>query len=97
MTIDKKTIDHVARLARLTIDSGDARWSQNLTAIFAWIAQLEDVDTTNVEPLYSMADHTLQAEADEQSEGDCRPAVLEESPQKSDGFFIVPTSIERSD
>ncbi|MBC6444674.1 MAG: Asp-tRNA(Asn)/Glu-tRNA(Gln) amidotransferase subunit GatC [Alphaproteobacteria bacterium GM202ARS2] len=97
MTIDKKTIDDVARLARLTIDSNDTHWAQNLTAIFEWIAQLEQVNTDGVEPLYSMADHTLQAEPDERSDGGCRDAVLKESPQQSDGFFIVPTVIERSD
>lgn len=74
MDIDIKTIEKVARLARLKLNSSEITSMQNsLNGILTWIDQLSEVDTDNVLPLANvtldqmpirddMVNHTLSAQ-----------------------------------
>mgnify|MGYP003694305145 CR=1 FL=1 len=65
MSLDKDTVARIAPLARLKVaDEELAPLAGELSGIFAWIEQLNEVDTRNVEPLSSVSDVTLPMRAD---------------------------------
>ena len=54
MALDKDTVARIARLARLKVpDEELGALAGELSGIFAWIEQLNEVDTAGVEPLSS--------------------------------------------
>lgn len=51
MSKEEINIDHVARLASLRLDQGEAQQLKGeLEQILAYMKELDEVDTTNVEP-----------------------------------------------
>ncbi|HEY8272372.1 MAG TPA: Asp-tRNA(Asn)/Glu-tRNA(Gln) amidotransferase subunit GatC [Pseudobdellovibrionaceae bacterium] len=55
--IDKKTIEHIAKLARLEITEDEAtEYSQQLGKAMAHFEQISKVDTTGIEPLVTPAE-----------------------------------------
>ena len=57
MSLDKDTVARIARLARLKVPDDElAPLADELSGIFAWIEQLNEVDTKNVEPMSSVSD-----------------------------------------
>ncbi len=74
MSLDKDTVARIARLARLKVpDEELAPLAGELSGIFAWIEQLNEVDTKNVEPMSSVSDVTLPMRADKVTEAVSRP------------------------
>ena len=62
MSLDKDTVARIARLARLKVPEEElAPLAGELLGIFAWIEQLNEVDTNNIEPMSSVSDVTLPA------------------------------------
>ena len=56
MTIDLKTVKHISKLSRISIDEEKAKkLSKDLNSIFKFIEKLNELDTKNVEPLTSIA------------------------------------------
>ena len=52
MALEASQVEKIAHLARLGIETGDApEYARNLSAILAFVEQLNRVDTTGVEPL----------------------------------------------
>lgn len=51
MTIDKQTIEHLAKLSRLRLNEEElALYSKNLEEIIEYADSLQTVDTTGIEP-----------------------------------------------
>ncbi len=66
MTIDLKTVKHISKLSRISIDDDKAKKLKNdLNSIFAFIEKLNQLDTSKTEPLTSIAETTLQLRKDE--------------------------------
>jgi aspartyl-tRNA(Asn)/glutamyl-tRNA(Gln) amidotransferase subunit C len=95
MSIDKKKIKHVSKLARILVDDNkiDAL-TKDLSSIFKFIEQLNELNTDNIEPLTSILNEPLRLRKDEINDGKIREKILENSPQKNDEFFVVPKVIE---
>ena len=56
MTIDPKTIKHISKLSRISVDDAKAdKLAEDLNSIFDFIEKLNELDTSNVEPLTSVA------------------------------------------
>ena len=52
MSIDKDKIKHISKLARISIDSKkSASLAKDVTSIFKFIEQLNELNTDKVEPL----------------------------------------------
>ena len=52
MSIDLKTVKHISKLSRISIDDQKAKkLEKDLNAIFKWIEQLNQLNTDKVEPL----------------------------------------------
>jgi aspartyl/glutamyl-tRNA(Asn/Gln) amidotransferase C subunit len=77
MSLDKDTVARIARLARLKVpDEELAPLADELSGIFAWIEQLNEVDTKNVEPMSSVSDVTLPQREDKVTDGGIAEDVL---------------------
>ena len=105
MALDKDTVARIARLARLKVpDEELAPLAGELSGIFAWIEQLSEVDTSNVEQLSSVSDLTLPIRADKVTDGGIAAKVLANAPdgavyidpsdKNAGGFFTVPKVVE---
>ncbi len=95
MLLDKATVAHIAKLARIEVSEADLEaLSSELSGILKWIEQLSEVDTDGVEPMTSAVQMTLRRRVDEVTDGDCRDKVLANVPVDADGFFAVPKVIE---
>ena len=52
MQVDEATVRRIARLARIKISDVEAKGlEKELSGILDWVAQLDEVDTSNVEPM----------------------------------------------
>ena len=66
MTIDLKTIKHISKLSRISVDEKKAKkLAGDLNSIFDFIEKLNELDTNKVEPLTSIAETTLKFRTDE--------------------------------
>jgi len=105
MSLDKDTVARIARLARLKVPEEElVPLAAELSGIFAWIEQLNEVDTANVEPLASVSDVTLPMRDDKVTDGGIAEKVLANAPggavyidptdRNAGGFFTVPKVVE---
>ena len=95
MTIDLKTIKHISKLSRISVDDEKAKkLAGDMNSIFNFIEKLNELDTDNVEPLTSIAETTLKLRADEVKSGNIREQVLKNSPNENEDFFVVPRVVE---
>ena len=95
MSIDKDKIKHVSKLARISIDEKKIdSLTKDLSSIFKFIKQLNDLNTDKVEPLSSILNEPLRSRKDEVNDGKISERILENSPKKNEEFFVVPKVIE---
>lgn len=96
MSLSLDKVRKVARLARLKLDEGqEKRFLQDLSKTFAWIDELQELDTGGVEPMYNVHDASCPVFEDDISEGNNVDKVLANSPVKPiQNFYRVPKVIE---
>ena len=95
MTIDLKTIKHISKLSRISVDDEKAKkLAGDMNSIFDFIEKLKELDTDNVEPLTSVAETSLKLRVDEVKSGNIREQVLKNSPDENEDFFVVPRVVE---
>ena len=95
MTIDLKTIKHISKLSRISVDDEKAKkLAGDMNSIFDFIEKLKELNTDNVEPLTSVAETTLKLRVDEVKSGNIREQVLKNSPDENEDFFVVPRVVE---
>jgi aspartyl-tRNA(Asn)/glutamyl-tRNA(Gln) amidotransferase subunit C len=95
MAIDRKTVEHVARLARLQLTGEELdRYGKQLGAILDYIAKLEKLDVSGAEPLVHPAESANVFRDDVPAPSLPRPEALKNAPEKTDDFFIVPKVVE---
>ena len=95
MTIDLKTVKHISKLSRISIDDNKAKkLEKDLNSIFYFIEKLNELDTKNTEPLTSIAKTTLKLRKDEIKSENIREDILKNSPDKNKDFFVVPKVVE---
>ena len=57
MGIDLKTVKHISKLARISVNDEKAKkLEKDLNSIFKWFEQLNELNTDKVEPLTSIAE-----------------------------------------
>jgi aspartyl-tRNA(Asn)/glutamyl-tRNA(Gln) amidotransferase subunit C len=95
MTIDLKTIKHISKLSRISVDDAKAdKLAGDLNSIFNFIEKLNELNTDNVEPLTSVAETTLKLRTDEVKSENIRDQILKNSPEENEDFFVVPRVVE---
>ena len=95
MTIDLKTIKHISKLSRISVDDAKAnKLAGDLNSIFDFIEKLNELNTDNVEPLTSVSETTLKLRSDEVKSKNIRDQILKNSPEDNEDFFVVPRVVE---
>ena len=95
MTIDLKTVKHISKLSRISIEEEKAkRLTNDLNSIFKFIEKLNELDTSKTEPLTSVAETTLKLRKDKIESKNIREDILKNSPDENKDFFVVPKVVE---
>ena len=95
MSIDIKTVQRVANLARINFAQDELLLlSKELSNILEFMKQLNEVDVENVVPLTSVTPMELNLRIDKVDDGGKVNDILLNAPQHSEGFFAVPKVIE---
>ena len=95
MTIDLKTVKKISKLARISVDDEKAKkLESDLNSIFKFIEKLNELDTSKIQPLTSIAETTLPLRKDEIKSKNIRDQILKNSPEENKDFFVVPKVVE---
>lgn len=95
MTIDIDTARRVAKLARIAVAEADlAAVAGELSGILGFMAQLNEVDVTGIEPMTSVTPMRLKRRADVVTDGGYPAQILANAPDAREGFFAVPKVVE---
>jgi aspartyl-tRNA(Asn)/glutamyl-tRNA(Gln) amidotransferase subunit C len=95
MTIDLKTIKHISKLSRISVNDEKAKkLVGDMNSIFDFIEKLKELNTDNIKPLTSVAEIILKLRVDEVKSGNIKEQVLKNSPDENEDFFVVPRVVE---
>jgi aspartyl-tRNA(Asn)/glutamyl-tRNA(Gln) amidotransferase subunit C len=95
MALDKAVVAHIAALARIRLPEAELEpLAHELSHILTWVEQLNEVDTSGVAPMTSVAATFLPMRDDEVTDGGCREDILGNAPCSARGFFVVPKVVE---
>ena len=93
--MQRDDVRRVAELARLSLSDEDAdRMAQQLTAVLAFVAQLDSLDLEGCEPsVFAPEDRPGRPDKPNGRRLDADTATAN-APESADGFFIVPPVVE---
>lgn len=95
MQVDEATVRRIARLARIKITDEEARGLEGeLSGILNWVEQLNEVDTSGVEPMTRVVPIALKQREDVVDDGEIADDVTGNAPVREDHFFVVPKVVE---
>ena len=95
MSIDKDTVKHIAKLAKIALDEKKINsLSKDLSSIMKFIEKLNELNTDKINPLTSIINASLRTRKDEIKDGKIRDQILKNSPDKNEEFFVVPKVVE---
>ncbi len=95
MSIDLKTIKHISKLSRISVDEKRAeKLADDLNSIFEFIEKLNELKTDDVKPLTSITETTLKFRSDEIKSKNIREQIIKNSPEDNEDYFVVPKVIE---
>ncbi|MDZ4740615.1 MAG: Asp-tRNA(Asn)/Glu-tRNA(Gln) amidotransferase subunit GatC [Alphaproteobacteria bacterium] len=95
MSVDKDTVRRVAKLARIAFPEERLEpMAGELNRLLAWVEQLNEVDTSSVEPMTSVVQMRLKMRDDVVSDGGQAEAVTKNAPLGEDHYFAVPKVVE---
>jgi aspartyl-tRNA(Asn)/glutamyl-tRNA(Gln) amidotransferase subunit C len=93
--IQKKDVEHVARLARLALSDAELeKMREQLNGILAYIEKLNALDTQGVEPTSHAVPMVNVMRDDEERPCLPRDEALANAPDRAGEFFRVPRIIE---
>jgi len=95
MKISQKDVEHVARLARLTLEARELDMiTGQMDEILGYVDKLNELDTTDVEPTAHAVPMTNAFRSDELNPPIGLDRAMQNAPASVDGCFTVPKVIE---
>ena len=95
MTLKSDDVRSIAQLARLHIDDDSVdRYVDDLSSILTLVDQMNQVDSSGVEPLANPLDASQRLRSDEVTESNQRDHFQQIAPDVADGYYRVPRVIE---
>ncbi|GAA4412563.1 Asp-tRNA(Asn)/Glu-tRNA(Gln) amidotransferase subunit GatC [Nibrella viscosa] len=95
MKVDHDTLQKIAHLARLDVrPEEEAALLDSLNEVLTWMEQLNELDTTGVEPLTHISDEQNVMRDDVVGRHLPREQALSNAPQQDGTFFQVPKVLE---
>ena len=89
--ISKEDTKHVAKLARLELSEQEIdKFADQLGNILQYVEQMNEIDTTNVQPMAHPFDIVNVMREDEVYYENTKEELLKNAPEEEDGFFKVP-------
>lgn len=89
--IDKKTIEHIAKLARLEVTEQEANmYSQQLSKVLEYFEQIAKIDTSGVEPLVTPSEIESFWREDINRAEFTAEEMTQNAPSKAGNLFKVP-------
>lgn len=96
MSIDKKTVQKLATLAKLEFDeTAEISIQTDLTRMLNFVNKLNEVDTNGIEPLVYMLDEKPTLREDVVVQTITQQEALKNAPNKDTDFIKVPKVIKR--
>ena len=93
--MDRETVRTICYLARLEIDQDKSKKIQkDLETIIDLIGNLQSIDTSNVNPLYSPLEMTAFKHEDLVSSDNKKNKFLENAAESNEDYFLVPRVVE---
>lgn len=95
MSVSKKDVDYVADLAHLELTEEESESLVNdMNQILDYMTTLEEVDTSDVEPLEHVIDLEYRLRDDQAKEPLSHEEALKNAPDADTDYFRVPRVIE---
>ena len=95
MSIDNSIVKKISKLSKLKIRSdSEGKMAEELNNILNWVESLQEVNTEEIEPLLSVLNEKMPLRDDEVVMDDNQGDILNNSPEKKSGFFVVPKVVE---
>ena len=93
--MDKKTVTTISYLSRLKIDGEkEEKITNDLANIIKFVDQLNDIDTSDVEPLTNPLEKTAKTRDDIVTADNLKKELLEIAPSSNKDYFLVPRVVE---
>lgn len=95
MSLDSSEVAKIARLARIEIRPEQAQdYADSLSQILDLVEQMNEIDSSDIEPMAHPQDTPLRLREDRVTEPDMRDRLMALAPASEDGLFLVPKVIE---
>ena len=95
MSVDLLTVRRISTLARIALPEQEMQHMQGeINAILRFVAELDEVDVTGVEPMTSVIPMPMPLRADVVDDGEMADAIVANAPATEDHYFVVPKVIE---
>lgn len=95
MTFAQMDVKKVAALARLEVADEDVpTYERELASIFEMIQKIQDIDTSNIEPMSHPKDIELRLRPDQVTEPDQRAELQQIAPATENGLYLVPKVLD---
>ena len=89
--IDQKTIEQIAKLARLQLSSEEAQsYAEQLSKVLTHFQEISKIDTQNIQPLVTPVEIQFQAREDHAVKELSPEEILSNAPEKAGHLFKVP-------
>jgi len=86
-----KDVEHVAKLARLNLTEEEKeKFTRQLGDVLKYVEQMNEVDTTDVEPMAHSIDFVNVMRDDKVVYEQNKETLMQNAPQEENGFFKVP-------
>jgi len=94
MAVTIKDVEHIARLAKLEFNEDEkVEFTKQFNEILAFMEKLNELDTSNVEPLSHVIELQNVFREDEVKPSVASEEALKNAPAKNENFFKVPKVI----
>ena len=94
MKISRQEVEHVAHLARLHLDAEElSQMTAQLDTILSYVAKLDELDTTGVQPTTHAFSITNAFREDRVRDSLAQDEALGNAPQQNGESFVVPRVI----
>ena len=96
MKIDNEIVDKIAHLARLEFENeAKVQIIKDMNNMLALVGKLDELDTSNVEPLIYMSDEINVLREDIVKQEITQDVALKNAPKHDSDYFKVPKVIEK--
>ena len=96
MSVSRKDVEYIASLAKLNFNNEELEnYTHQLNDILTYVEKLNELDTSNVEPLSHPVENQNVFRNDELKPSLPTEDVLKNSPNRTEDFFRVPKVINQ--